>query len=68
MLCGLTKPQLLPQDAILPVDHQEFRESRRRKAVTSPVLWRFVPQSEGCPKCLKVWKTRETLESNASSD
>jgi hypothetical protein len=59
MLCGLTKPELLPQDAILPVDTQEFHESRRRRPVALPVHWKFVPENEGCRKCMKIWKTRE---------
>jgi hypothetical protein len=59
MLCGLTKPELLPLDAVLPVEPQEFRESRGGSVIAAPVLWQFVPQGEGCGKCMKIWKTRQ---------
>jgi hypothetical protein len=57
MLCGLTKPDILRQDAILPIEPEEFIKSRHRKVITAPDLWKFVPQSERCRKCIDVWMT-----------
>jgi hypothetical protein len=54
-LCGTVVLQLSPEDAILPVDRDEFVTSRKGRTILPPTVWKLLPKDQACRACIEIW-------------